>query len=244
LTFWRPNQRIPPALLGAVLVLAAVSLFGRLGWWQLERAEQKRALAEQFEAGQRSTVEATAQSIGELPRYQRVRVQGHYDSAHQVLLDNMPSPQGRPGYRVLTPFELASGGWLLVDRGWTPLRASRATLPDIAVGEQERSIAGRLDRMPAPGLRLGEPPAAKGEWPRVLHYPRLDELQEALERPLAPQIMVLDGAEPDGFERSANVRLGMEPRGHLGYAFQWFAFAALAVILYLVLVLRRKAPDR
>ena len=46
-------------------------------------------------------------------------MRGTYDSTRQILLDNMPSQAGKPGYRVLTPLRrTCSDRLLLVDRGW------------------------------------------------------------------------------------------------------------------------------
>ena len=86
----------------------------------------------------------------------------------------MPSARtGRPGFRVLTPLQRSDGmGWVLVDRGWVPLGATREQLPDVSVGIGEREVSGRLDRLPIPGVRIG-PAAAPGAsgWPRVLNFP-------------------------------------------------------------------------
>ena len=108
-----------------------------------------------------------------LDRYQRVRLRGSFDAARQILLDNMPSVSGRPGYRVLTPLDRADGrGWVLVDRGWVPLGATREALPDVAVDTREREVSGILDVLPIPGLRVG-PAAVRDDasWPRVLLFP-------------------------------------------------------------------------
>src|SRR5512145_3041287 len=128
----------PPAW-GLVLTGLALAAFVSLGTWQLGRAREKQALADSFAAGSRDTVDAIGLGFADLPRYQQVRLRGTYDSTRQILLDNMPSATGRPGYRVLTPLERADGrGWVLVDRGWVPLGATRAALPEVAVGREDR----------------------------------------------------------------------------------------------------------
>ena len=115
--------------------------------------------------------------------------------ARQVLLDNMPSRStGRPGYRVLTPLQRADGrGWVLVDRGWVPLGASREDLPDVAVGGGPREVSGMLDVLPVPGLRVG-PAAAPGAagWPRVLLFPTEADVESALGVAVESRIILLD----------------------------------------------------
>jgi surfeit locus 1 family protein len=234
----------PPAW-GLVLTGVALAAFVSLGYWQLGRAHEKQALADSFAAGSRDTVDATGLGFEDLPRYQQVRLRGSYDSARQILLDNMPSSTGRPGYRVLTPFERADGrGWVLVDRGWVPLGATRTELPDVAVAGGEREVLGVLDGLPIPGLRVG-PAAAPGAsgWPRVMLFPTEADVESALAADVESRIVLLDPNAPDGFARSWRPSLGFGPERHLGYAIQWFAFAVVAVVMLIALNLRRVLPD-
>jgi surfeit locus 1 family protein len=235
----------PPAWGVALAVVAAVA-FVSLGNWQLGRAHEKQALLAEFEAGTRETVDADGRAFDELARYQHVRINGSYDPARQLLIDNMPSPvDGRAGYRVLTPLHRADGrGWVLVDRGWVPLGATRADLPEVVVDGGPREVAGVLDALPVPGLRAG-PAAAPGDrrWPRVLLFPTVADVESALGVTVESRIILLDAAAPDGFERKWRPALGFGPERHLGYAIQWFAFALVAAVLFIALNLRRVNAD-
>ncbi len=255
-----------------MLTLIVVAAFVRLGMWQLHRADEKRSLIAQYDLGRQSTVELTAANARRLPRYQQVRVRGHYDPAHQILLDNMPSgsapaavpqpdartdfeldgavqnesprvhpgPAGRPGYRVFTPFRLQDDGWVLVDRGWLPLGATRAELPDVAVSDRERQIVGQFDHLPRPGIQLDQSDIdASGPWPRVLNFPQQATLERALERELLPGVILLDPQAPDGYERVAGARVAFGPERHLAYAVQWFAMATAVIFIYVILQYRR-----
>lgn len=235
---WRPS------LLGVVLTAIGLALFVRLGLWQLDRAEQKQALLDLHAAGQQQLIEITPLNAGRLPRYQRVRVTGRYDSDHQALLDNMPSHHGQPGYRVLTPMKTPAG-WLLVDRGWLPLGATRSDLPDIDVREEARTITGIMDQLPRAGIQLETPAMDVNEpWPRVLSFPTQAALEQQLGRELIPGLLLLDASLPDGYQRIWEARLGMQPERHIGYAVQWFALAAAAVVIFIVTSFRtRKATD-
>jgi surfeit locus 1 family protein len=231
-------------MFSVALTAIGIAFFVRLGFWQLDRAEQKRELLVQYEAGQRLQVEITADTADDLSRYQRVRVSGRYDPAHQILLDNMPSHTGRPGYRVLTPMH-TSAGWLLVDRGWLPLGGTRAELPNIAVSDAERNITGTLDALPRAGLQLETAPvAASTAWPRVLSFPQLGALEQQLGQTLIPGVLLLDASQPDGYERIWEAHLGFKPERHIGYAVQWFALAAAAAVIFIVMGFRtKKATD-
>lgn len=234
------NRQFKPTLFGTVLTVVGVALGVRFGLWQFDRAAQKTAMIAQFEKGAAATVELDSGNVATLPRYQRVHFSGRYDARHQILLDNMPSQRGRAGLRVLTPTEL-QGGWLLVDRGWVPLGATRSELPATDVAETSREIVGRLDELPEPGVRLADHGAdqAPATWPHVMNFPRHDDLERVLGRRLQARIVRLDAAQPDGYERAWTPSFGFGPQRHLGYAVQWFALAAAMVVTYLVISFKR-----
>lgn len=231
-------------MFGAALTVLGVAFFVWLGFWQLDRAEQKQQLLAEYEAGQQRQIDITSENADGLSRYQRVRVSGRYDPEHQFLLDNMPSHTGRPGFRVLTPMQ-TSAGWLLVDRGWLPLGATRADLPNVSVSDTERNITGSLDSLPRAGITLeGAPIAATVPWPRVLSFPTQADLERQLGNKLIPNVLLLDPGHPDGYERIWEAHLGFKPERHIGYAVQWFAMAAAAIVIFILVGFRtKKATD-
>lgn len=221
----------------ALFVAACVAL----GNWQLGRAREKQALIDRYAGGDATIVEVTTRSLDSLARYQAVSARGSYEPRRQVLLDNMPSVDGRPGYRVLTPLRRTGAGrLLLVDRGWVSLAESREHLPAVDVPDTAREIVGRIDTPPAPGLRLQA--ADKGRdavWPRVMSFPTTGELTAALGEPVEPFIVLLNPQAPDGYDRRWQPALRMTPARHVAYAIQWFAFAVIAAIVLFVASLRR-----
>jgi surfeit locus 1 family protein len=241
-----PRRRWRPSLFSVVLTAVGIALFAQLGLWQLDRAEQKEALLTQYEAGRREQIPLTPENADSLSRYQRISVTGRYDASHQILLDNMPSHTGRPGYRVLTPMQTPAG-WLLVDRGWLPLGATRAELPNVSINEVEgeRNITGTLDALPRAGLQLEAAPVdANAPWPRVLSFPAESALEQQLGHELIAGVLLLDPSHPDGYERIWEAHLGFKPERHIGYAVQWFALAAAAAVIFILLGFRtRKATD-
>ena len=236
------NRVFAPRLWATLATALLLLAFSSLGWWQIGRAREKQAIIASFERAQGAPVVMTG-TVDVLPRYQRVTVTGHYDPARQILLDNMPSRAGLPGYRVLTPLvRPASERLLLVDRGWVPLGASRDVLPHVDVAAAAREVSGRLDRLPEPGVRVGTAGVA-GDigWPRVLNFPRQADIQLALGVPVESRILLLDPALPDGYERAWRPALGFGPERNLGYAIQWFAFALVVLVVYVALNLERAA---
>ena len=220
-----------------LLTLISTALFSSLGVWQLGRAEEKRTLFAAFAQG---TAEAAREGLNGVDatgqRYQLLRLQGHYDTDHQLLLDNM-SHAGRPGYHVLTPF-ITAGGNVLVNRGWVPADGDRRLLPIIDVSSQPRIVTGRIDRLPRPALRLA-PPADDTSlpWPRRMLFPTTEEIAAQTGYPLRDFQLLLNPGEAEGFLREWQPAL-MTPETHLGYAIQWFGLATTVVLVFVILAWR------
>ena len=230
---------VPVAGLGVLF-----AAFLGLGFWQLDRAADKRALFDQFNAG--GTAPVTRITDASLPqdRYRRLTLSGRYLSSRQVLLDSM-THAGRVGYQVLTPFKPENGdAWLVVNRGWLPASVGADSPPDVDVEETRRTIAGRIDALPRPGLRLdGRAAATEGRWPRVMLFPTLAEIEDELGLGLTGFQLLLDPDQADGFERAWQPR-SIPPERHVGYAVQWFGLAGVLAIFSLLLVVRAARSSR
>jgi surfeit locus 1 family protein len=222
-----------------LLTIALLALLISLGRWQLRRADEKRALYDSFAAGSDATHPVQA-ATPPLPRYQHIEAAGHYDAGRQVLIDNMVE-SGQAGYFVITPFELQGGGWILVNRGWVPVGASRAVRPAVSVDAEERTIHGRADNLPSPGIQLGTRAVLTPPYPVVASFPTHDELAALLKEPhwaRAADCILLDPGEPDGYVRHWSAP-GFPPLRHVGYAVQWFGLAAALFVIYVVTNSRR-----
>jgi surfeit locus 1 family protein len=235
------NWRFRPGRVPTLAVILLCPFLALLGFWQLDRAAQKRQLVEGFDSGTDTVVltgPSVGQQIAELPRYQRVEFEGHYESGRQFLLDNM-THHGAAGYQVLTPFAVGEGSIrVLVNRGWIPRTFGTSLLPNVEVTEDRRRVSGRITHLPRPGLELAGRPPPLPEWPKVVQFPVMETLAESLGEPLAARMVLLDAAEADGFVRDWRpVEFG--PERHLAYAVQWFAMSATVLIIYLALNLRR-----
>jgi surfeit locus 1 family protein len=222
-----------------LLTLVLIALLISLGRWQLRRADEKRLLFDSFAAGADATLRI---DLGTPPlrRYQHVEAGGHYDQARQILIDNMVNAE-RAGYFVITPFALTGGGWVLVNRGWVPLGASRAERPAIAVGGDTRQVRGRADNMPSPGIQMGTKAELVPPYPVVAAFPSRADIARLLSESSwtsATDLVLLDPGEPDGYVRNWSAP-GFPPMRHIGYAVQWFALALTLAVIYIVTNLRR-----
>lgn len=225
---WRRGFR--PGWLPSLLVLALLPALCALGGWQLQRAAEKRALL----AAAASASAAPPLAVAELerldaPAFRRVRLQGRFDAAHSLLLDNRQRV-GRPGVELLQPFlDRPSGRWLLVNRGWLPW-PDRRTPPAFATPDGELSLLASVYRPPGAAFLLGDGAPGTG-WPRLVNavdgaalWRELRRAGPAVELRLAPGPASYLGDWP---------LASIGPERHLGYAVQWFALAATLLGLYL-----------
>jgi surfeit locus 1 family protein len=228
-----------PRLFTTLLTIVLIALLISLGRWQLRRADEKRALFDSFAAGTDAT-QTIELRTPPVRRYQHVGASGHYDPSRQILIDNMVNAE-RAGYFVITPFALAGGGWVLVNRGWVPLGASRAERPAIPVSSDVRQVRGRADNMPSPGIQMGTKAVLAPPYPVVAAFPSRNEIARLLgdsSWTSATDLVLLDPGEPDGYVRDWSPP-GFPPMRHIGYAVQWFALALTLFILWVVTNLRR-----
>ena len=217
--------------IGGLTLFAA--LFAVLGAWQLRRADENRALAAQFSAGGNAApLKGPPAALTDGNRFQRFEVQGSYVTAPQFLLDNMLR-DGVAGYHVLTVLRVQeSTRRLIVNRGWTRAGLDRRVLPDVSVATEPRTVTGRIERLPQPGLRLAAstaPSAAPtAESITVVEYPTMADLASRLGQPLFDFELLLDPEEPDGYARDWRAP-GIGPERNLIYAGQWLLLAVGAL---------------
>lgn len=235
-----PGQRqFRPRLIPTLIVLPLLAIMIWASHWQYTRAQDKKALDEQFEHST-SVLTNLPYSI-EKHRFERVRISGVAMPDTQILLDGM-THSGQVGYRVLMPVELSDGRWLLIDRGFVEGGSDRKVLPNVqfeGFKNTPQSFTGRLDDLPKPGVVMA--PSTEFGWPRRVLYPDFNQLTTILNHPLVPMVVLLDPSEPQGFVRDWHPG-GMSVERHLAYAFQW-AGLALALLALFVVSQRRSKPS-
>ena len=233
----------PRRIVPWVLAASAFALTLSLGNWQLRRAEQKLAIEAQWDAAERGSArEVTAADLPEPGRLPvRVRVHGAFDHSRSVWLDNRQL-DGRPGFWVVTPLMLDGGGAVLVNRGWVARDASdRAHRPSIGEPAGKVTVEGlALTHVPRL-LELGQGGNA-GTLPAI--WQNLDYAQYEAASGLAVARLVVQqtSALDDGLARRW-VRPASGVDKHRGYAFQWFALAALTLLLTLYFGVRAWRTD-
>jgi len=223
--------------IATTVLLILLAVFISAGVWQLGRAGEKYDLRAAFAAG--SIVKVLKEPVDDADimeyRFRLIELSGRYDPDHQILLDNIVA-NGRNGYQVLTPFSTGDQT-VLVNRGWLPADADRTQLPAIDIASSPRTITARINRLPVPGIRLDATGIAATDWPQRLLYPTREQIVAALGTSVPDYQLLLNADQADGYLRDWKaVEVG--PKKHYGYAFQWFSFAILALIFYVILNVR------
>jgi surfeit locus 1 family protein len=232
---------------GTAPTIAALILFPLLlllGFWQLDRADQKERLFEAYV--QRATLgpvdlnrEESFRESGDEMLWRRCIVKGHYTGDRVFLLDNQVL-NGLAGYFVFNPFEIeGSDIWVMVNRGWVSAGGYRDRAPAIMTSQEQVVITG-LAYLPS---SIPMPANGNNVERMVQGVTRMQEMDtEVMEgllgHKLLPYVIRLDPASPTGYARVwPEPESGMER--HMGYAFQWFALAATLLIIYVSVNLRR-----
>jgi cytochrome oxidase assembly protein ShyY1 len=229
------------AVFGWMLALLVVALFTWLGYWQLDRMHEKRAMLDAAHAVVQQRHALPLSIAADAPRsrdYDWSAGSGRFAALPPVLLDNQ-SRDDRAGvraYRVFVPVDAAP---LLVELGWLPVPGDRR-MPPVPRPDGEMRIAGLLAPPPSAGIAttIVQPQADGTLLTIALDLPLL---RKALAVPtLAPRVLKLDPAMPLGYARDLDVLPNtLPPERHLGYAVQWFGLALAVLATALVLTFRK-----
>jgi surfeit locus 1 family protein len=217
-----------------VALAAAACVAGiALGNWQARRADEKRVLGAQLAQAMRappleiSAAIANPQSLV----LHRVAAKGRFAAEHTVFLDNKLR-RGRAGYEVVTPLRL-DGAYVLVNRGWVAAGRSRESLPEVPVPAGVVRVEGLVLAHLPRALSAGAPAAGK-----VRQNLEVDAFAKQTGLRLLPIVIEQHSPADDGLLREwPRPDTGIDK--HESYAFQWYSLAALAVVLLLVLSVRR-----
>ncbi len=227
------------AIVGLLLIAA---VFVRLGFWQVARLSDRRAVNQAALAARAKPAldlgaggARTAEELSD----RWVEGRGVYDREHEIVLRG-EAFQGAPGVYVVTPLRLAgSDAAVLVLRGFVP--AADAVRADLDSLVEPGTV--RVRGLAAPiGSGAGRPleHAGRTTWARL----DLDALRERMPYPLLP--VVLRQTPDSSLPRSPRrlPALGLDDGPHLNYAIQWFLFAGMAVAFAVLVVGRRVLRDQ
>lgn len=248
-------------ILTTLLVLVAAGVMVRLGIWQLDRLEQRRALnarvSEQLNSPPldlNSAITEYGENISEFGlegmEYREITVKGEYDFSQEVFLRNQ-AYDGRIGVHLLTPLKInGSDKFVLIDRGWIPQEDAKAGALEKYQEPGEVRINGviRASRTRPELGRQTDPAHVSGERLDSFFVANIDRIELEMTYSLLP-VYILQRPNPgeSGLPVRTELNITLTEGSHLGYALQWFAFAAILVSGYPFFVksrVEKKVEDR
>ena len=225
-------------LIPASLIVATIAFLVSLGFWQLDRADQKRAIEASIENANTGVAELIADERKLLNKeFYEVRLQGNYLNAKQFVYDNQIVDQVA-GYYVLTPFLLTGQTTaVMVNRGFVPWNGRRDKLADITVNSIPREIkvqvSNPIKRVELKTSNLGR------HFPVLIQAIDFDVLEEISGMSFVRVVGLLDSSSADGYVRKWQPYTGSIEK-HIGYAIQWFLMALVLGIIGVRIALKQR----
>ena len=209
-----------------------------LGFWQLDRADQKRTIEASIQKANTGVVELIVNQNELLNKeYYEVRLQGSYIGDKQFIYDNQIVDQVS-GYYVLTPFVLTGqSNAIMINRGFIPWNGRRDQLDDIAVDSAFREVKIQVSR-PIKRIEL-KTSDISNQFPVLIQAIDFDVIEEISSTSFVDVIGLLDPSSDDGFVRKWEPYTGSIEK-HIGYAIQWFLMALVLGIIGIRIGLKQR----
>jgi len=198
-----------------------------LGYWQLQRAAQKRSMESEYLA-RLNALPLLPAEINAQQSFARVALQGRY--AEEIFLVDNQVRNGVVGYWVVQVFDDAGGQRFLTNRGFVAGMDRRERLPVVDVPAELVKVVGTV--WPFMGLVpvWGADDWSPG-WPKRVQ--RLDvERMAALVDAVSVEVR-LESGQP-GVGAAAPVAKVLSDARHRGYAATWFGLAAVLAAGFVV----------
>lgn len=221
--------------LTTLLVLVAMLTMVRLGFWQLDRLEHRRArnltITRQLGYETVSLPEIDLEGDLRILEYRSASVSGTYDHSREIILKGQIL-RGQPGVHLLTPL-LISGSDLavLVDRGWIPYDETSPSQREQFAEPSPVIVTGLIresDPFPYESTLAAGPQL---EWYRV----DIAAIQRQMPYNLLP-VYVQQSPHKNG-DLNGPIRtqptFNLSEGRHLSYAIQWYLFAIVLGVGYL-----------
>lgn len=202
-----------------------------LGFWQLQRAEEKKHILDTAKQQLQAEPERLNQynDILAVPIYRRVIIEGFYDPEKYWLID-AKMLNGRLGYNVLMPVFLESGRTVLVDRGWVPAPEYRDQYPKVSTPLRKQHLVAMRKPL-SDNAFVDERRHALLGWPHRILEVQPSQLSKQYGQKIVPTLFALTIENESAFAIKQEV-VNMPPERHQAYAIQWFSMAFALIILW------------
>lgn len=229
----------------AVFTCLAAAILVSLGVWQLQRLAWKKNLIAAIEARANAAPQPLP-AIADWPNlrpgdyeYRHVTATGTFEHDKESLVFRASGGTAgkEPGYHVLTPLRLTSGGYVIVNRGFVPVdrKEQSSRPPGLIQGEIE--VTGLMRQPEARNLFTPADDPAAGQY--FTRDPGLIARHFNL-APAAPfSIDAGDTKLPGGWPKGG-VTMRNLPNNHLSYALTWFCLALTLICVFAAFAWQRR----
>jgi len=234
-------------ILTTILVVSAMAVMIRLGIWQLDRLEQRRlfnsrVLAQTSQPALNLNAWSGEEGLSEM-EYRQVFVVGEYNHSQEIALRNQHW-SNQSGVHLVTPLQISgSEQAVLVDRGWIPAK-------DFEFGDWSaftESGKVKVNGIIRPSISKADFGSKSDPYLGTINDPikawnfvTVERIQEQVSQPLVP-IYIQQSPDPswNSLPHRSQPELEITEGPHMGYAIQWFTFAAILGMGYPVFILRQ-----
>lgn len=233
-----------------LVVLMGMGVLARLGVWQLDRLEQRKArnaiLIQQLSLPPLALLdEPLPENLAELKNRQ-ANARGEFDFSRQVVLLHQ-NRMNSPGFHLITPLVLeGTSQAVLVDRGWLPIDQADPENWPLYDEPGPVSVTGFIQLSQTLPATAGDdvqriPPEPLSEWYRV----DVEAIQAQMPYELLPiYILQLPPDESDAdLPYQVETEFDLSNGPHLGYAIQWFLFALILGVTYVSYVNKKETSQ-
>lgn len=223
------KQRVKGQWQLSLVFILLLPLLLRLGFWQLERADEKTQLLAEYQQQRNLPAQLFSDDGGKIAEYQSVIVKGTYNSKYYWLLDNKPR-SGKVGYEVVMPFWTGKQ-WVLVNRGWVVAPVLRSELPVIHTPKEMVEIQGYFYQEAKNAIIKNTGSDHSAAWPKRVLQLDAKQIEYDLQSAVYPKVLRIHDGEDSAFITEWPL-ISTLPEKHSAYAVQWFAMALTLSILY------------
>lgn len=225
-------------LIPSILIVATIVFLTSLGFWQLDRANEKRAIEASIQKANTGIVELITDENRLLEKeYYQVRLKGQYQSNKQFIYDNQIVDQVS-GYYVLTPFKLEGQlSTIIINRGFIPWNGDREKLADVSIKKTKSEIKVQISK-PIKRIELKSSEIGNN-FPVLIQAVDLVKMSELAGIDFSSMVGLLDASMDDGFVRKWEPYTGSIEK-HIGYAVQWFLMAIVLGIIGIRIAIKQR----
>ncbi|MFT5161976.1 MAG: surfeit locus 1 family protein [Alteromonadaceae bacterium] len=220
-----------------VITLVSFAILARLGFWQLERGQQKTDRLEQI-ASYRQFDQIDFASLLKIieklePTGINVKLNGQFSTPYRWLLDNKVV-KGQPGYDILLALQPDGGEKsLLVNMGWVKGDyANRSELPKITIPSGTVTFNAFVKAKDLASFALSTQSSNHQQWPLRTQQIDIKTLEQQSGLSFYPFIVIAQASEDFGFTHHYQPVV-MQPQKHQAYAMQWFLLALAVLIVFI-----------